>query len=133
MTEAVGELPEQFKSWFGRYRNVAQFDDGKEFYNVGVKLLLEKHNIKYFSTQSDKKAAIVETFNRTLKTMMWKYFYSKGTHNCLTSCIDLVTNNNKNKTQYNTHEACQRKQNQRTASLDYAIRTRSGRAPLTKI
>ena len=60
MTEAVKDLLEQFKSWFGNYPNVAQFDDGKEFYNVGAKSLLETHNVRYFSTQSDKKAAIIE-------------------------------------------------------------------------
>ena len=73
MTKAVTLL-------FGGYLKLAQFDDGKEFYNVGVKALLEKHGTKYFSSNSDKKAAIVERFNRTLKTAMWKYFYSKGTH-----------------------------------------------------
>ena len=34
MTKAVIELLKQFKG---------RFDDGKEFYNVGVKILLEKH------------------------------------------------------------------------------------------
>ena len=63
-----------FKRRFGKYPNVVQFDEGKEFYNVGVRNLLKSHDVNYFSTQSDKKAAIVERFNRTLKTMMWKYF-----------------------------------------------------------
>ena len=66
---------------FGKYPDVVQFDEGKEFYNVGVRNLLKSHDVNYFSTQSDKKVAIVERFNRTLKTMMWKYFYSKGTYN----------------------------------------------------
>ena len=47
---------------------------------IGVRDLLTKNNIEYFSTNSERKAAIVERFNRTLKTSMWKYFYSKGTH-----------------------------------------------------
>jgi len=55
-----------------------QFDKGKEFYNRTVKDLLEKEGIEYFSTYSDKKAAIVERFNRTLKTRMWKYFTEKS-------------------------------------------------------
>ena len=80
MTKAVGYLLEEFKKRFGKYPNVAQFDEGKEFYNVGVRDLLTKNNIEYFSTNSERKAAIVERFNRTLKTSMWKYFYSKGTH-----------------------------------------------------
>ena len=85
MTKAVNILLDSFKKRFGRYPNVVQFDEGKEFYNVGVTKLLRSHDIDYFSTQlqSFKKAAIVERFNRTLKTMMWKYFYSKGTYNWL--------------------------------------------------
>ena len=50
-----------------------------------------------FLTQSDKKAAIVERFNRTLKTMMWKYFYSKGTYNWVDVLDDLVNNYNNTK------------------------------------
>ena len=81
MTKAVNLLLDNFKARFGKYPNVAQFDEEKEFYNVGVRELLKSHNVDYFSTKSDKKAAIVEMFNRTLKAMMWKYFYSKGTYN----------------------------------------------------
>ena len=97
MTEGVEKLLEEFKVRFDKYPNVVQFDDGKEFYNVGVKTLLEDNNIEYFSTQSDKKAAIVERFNRTLKTIMWKYFYSKGTYNWIDVLDDLVKNYNNTK------------------------------------
>ncbi len=79
MTKAMGELLEEFNERFGKYPNVAQFDEGKEFYNVGVRDLLSEHDVEYFSTNSERKAAIVERFNCTLKTSMWKYFYSKGT------------------------------------------------------
>ena len=95
MTDAVEKLLEKVQ--FDKYPNVVQFDDGMEFYNVGVKTLLEDNDITYFSTQSDKKAAIVERFNRTLKTMMWKYFYSKGTNNCVDVLEDLATNYNNTK------------------------------------
>ena len=94
MTKAVTELLRQFKERFGDYPRLAQFDDGKEFYNIGVKSLLEKHDIKYFSTLSDKKAAVVERFNRTLKTSMWKYFYSKGTYKWIDVIDELVLNYN---------------------------------------
>ena len=69
MTNAVDLLLENFKRRFGKYPNVVQFDEGKEFYN-SVRNLLKSHDVNYFSTQSDKKAAIVERFNRTLKTIM---------------------------------------------------------------
>ena len=97
MTKAVGELLRQFHERFGIYPKLAQFDDGLEFHNVGVKTLLEKHGVKYFSTNSDKKAAVVERFNRTLKTSMWKYFYSKGTYRWIDILDDLVENYNNTK------------------------------------
>ena len=45
-------------------------DEGKEFYNKDVKKL----KIKLYSTYSKNKASIIERFNRTLKTKMWKKF-----------------------------------------------------------
>ena len=48
MTKAMSDLLEEFKERFGKYPNVAQFDEGKEFYNVGVRDLLTKKNIEYF-------------------------------------------------------------------------------------
>ena len=97
MTKAVGQLLDDFKTWFGRYPNVVQFDEGKEFYNTGVKGLLKSFNVHYFSTMSDKKAAIVERFNRTLKTMVAKYSYSKGTRNWVDVLGDLTKNYNNTK------------------------------------
>ena len=97
MTKAVNLLLGNFKTRFGKYPNVAQFDEGKEFYNVGGKDVLKSHNVDYFSTHSDKKAAIVERFNRTLKTMMWKYFYSKGTYNWVDVLDELTKNYNNTK------------------------------------
>ena len=94
MIKAVGLLLGNFKERFGKYPNVAQFDERKEFYNVGVGDLLKSHNVDYFSTHSNKKAAIVERFNRTLKTMMWKYFYSKGTYNWVDVLDELTKNYN---------------------------------------
>ncbi|CAB4013371.1 uncharacterized transposon-derived [Paramuricea clavata] len=50
-------------------------------YRKGAKdmAVLDDHNIHHFSTRlTGKKAAIVERFNRTLKTRMWKYFTERG-------------------------------------------------------
>ena len=57
-----------------------QFDKGSEFYNRSFLQLLKKHKIKHYSVYSEQKAAIVERFNRTLKTRMFKYFTSRGSH-----------------------------------------------------
>ena len=97
MTKAVELLLDKFKKSFGKYPDVAQFDDGKKFYNVGVRDLLKSYNVNYFSTKSEKTAAIVERFNRTLKTIMRKYFYSKGTYNWVDVLDELTENYNSTK------------------------------------
>ena len=73
MTKAVELLLKKFRERFGKYPDSVQFGEGKEFHNVGVRNLLKSHDVNY-STRSDKKSAVVERFNRTLKGMMWKYF-----------------------------------------------------------
>jgi len=60
-----------------------QTDQGLEFYNQHVKLLLEKHDIKLFSVYSDKKAAIVERFQRTLQERMYRAFTHQGSYQWL--------------------------------------------------
>lgn len=70
-------------------------DQGKEFYNSEFKELLRKHNVNHFSTFSSMKAAIVERFNRTLKSKMWKYFNLHSTNkwvNILQTLIDKYNN-----------------------------------------
>ena len=97
MTEAVRELLKEFNGRFGRYPKTAQFDDGKEFYNVGVKELLKSYDVSYFSTNSSRKAAIVERYNRTLKTSMWKYFYANGSYKWIDILNELTSNYNQTK------------------------------------
>ena len=57
----------------GRIPDKLQTDAGKEFYNKIFQRLMERHNVKHFSTSNETKASIVERFNRTLKTRMWRY------------------------------------------------------------
>jgi len=69
-SKTVQETARAFEQIFnkGRTSNKLHFDMGKEFYNEKVKSLLKERDIEYFSTDLDKKASIVERFNRTLKT-----------------------------------------------------------------
>jgi hypothetical protein len=62
-----------------RIKNL-QTDDGKEFFNKDFSNLMKKNKINHYSTYSEKKAAIVERFNRTLKTWMYKKFSERGTY-----------------------------------------------------
>ena len=56
-----------------------QTDKGNEFFNQHMRGLLQKNNIKLFTTNSERKASIVERFNRTLKELMFKYFTKNNT------------------------------------------------------
>ena len=64
----------------GRKPKRLQTDKGSEFTNVKVQAFLRKHNVKFFTTDSEQKASIVERFNRTLKTRMFKYFTNANTY-----------------------------------------------------
>ena len=68
-----------------------QTDQGKEFTNKPLQDLLKKHEVHFFTTYNQEtKASIVERFNRTLKTKMWKYFTKKNTRTYLNILDDLV-------------------------------------------
>jgi hypothetical protein len=57
-----------------------QTDDGKEYFNQWFDALMKKYEINHYSTKSDKKASIIERFNRTLKGSMYKQFSSRGSY-----------------------------------------------------
>lgn len=57
-----------------------QTDQGKEFYNQHVHQLLASYNIELFSVYSEKKAAIVERFQRTLQEKLYRVFTFQGHH-----------------------------------------------------
>ena len=63
-----------------------QTDKGTGFLNRNFQSLLKENSIHFFTTNSELKASVVERFNRTLKTRMWKYFTAKITVSVLTFC-----------------------------------------------
>jgi hypothetical protein len=71
-----------------------QVDKGTEFYNKTFQEILEKHSVKMFSTNSDKKAQVVERFNRTLKLRMGKLFDAQNSFRYVDKLPDLVNNYN---------------------------------------
>lgn len=92
-TDVVRAMHTLFQS--GNIAKNIHSDFGKEFYNSQFKELLTKYNINHFSTFSSMKASIVERFNRTLKTKMWKYFSLHSTNrwvNILQSLVDEYNN-----------------------------------------
>ena len=55
-----------------------QTDQGEEFENKQVREFLQLHGIKQFSGKSQFKASIVERWNRTIKSKMFRYFTHVG-------------------------------------------------------
>jgi len=63
-----------------RMPNYLQTDKGTEFLNHNFQLLLRENDIKFHTSQNeDIKCAVVERFNRTLKSRMFRYFNFKST------------------------------------------------------
>ena len=72
-------------------------DEGKEFYNKNMDEWLKKNNIIRYSTHGEHKSAVVERFNRTLKTNMWKRFTAENTRNWINMLDKLLTEYNNKK------------------------------------
>ena len=93
MDKSGGEILKALKRILersGRAPQRLQTDKGSEFLNAQVQRFLKKRNIEFFTTNSEMKAAIVERFNRTLKTRMWKYFTAQNTTRYLDVLQSLV-------------------------------------------
>jgi len=70
-------------------------DQGKEFVNQKFQKFLKSFNVKHFTSKNKTiKCAIVERFNRTFKSKMFKYFTSQGTKKYIDILDNLVTSYN---------------------------------------
>jgi transposase InsO family protein len=67
-----------------------QTDKGAEFHNAQVRKFLNDRGVELFSTNSDKKAAVVERFNRTLKSRIYKHFTAWNTRRYINVLQDFV-------------------------------------------
>ena len=102
VVQAMEKILSKFKVRFGKYPDVVQYDDGNEFKNKDVNKLLDDLNIRHFTTLIkrdgkaffNRKAALVERLNRTLKTIMWKYFAEHNTKKWLHILDDVTFNYN---------------------------------------
>jgi len=74
-----------------------QTDEGKEFFNKPVGDFLKSLKIHHFAVKSKMKAAMVERFNKTLKTRMWRVFTKRGTYKWLDILPGLVSSYNRSK------------------------------------
>ena len=67
-----------------------QTDKGLEFLNKQVQSVLKNFGIEHFTTMGETKASIVERFNRTLKTRIWRHFTASKSKRYLDVLQDIV-------------------------------------------
>ena len=65
-------------------------DEGKEFLNKKFMTWLEENNIVIYHTYGEHKATMVERFNRTLKSIMWKRFTVEQNHRWIDMLDELL-------------------------------------------
>jgi transposase InsO family protein len=79
-----------------RKRISLQSDNGTDFVNLNVQQFLIRQGVDFHTTHNlDIKGAVIEGFNRTLKTKMFKYFTKNNTYRYLDVIYKLLTSYNK--------------------------------------
>ena len=90
------EMVEAFKKIFRDSKpHYLQTDQGSEFENKVFQAFLKKQGVKHFSVKSPYKASLVERFNRTLKTRMFRYFTYQGSYEWVKVLPQLVDSYNR--------------------------------------
>ncbi len=86
---------ERLLSGGGETPNALQTDKGSEFLNRPLQTLLKSRGVHHFVTHNEEtKASVVERFNRTLKTRMWRYFTKHETLRYVEALPDFVRSYN---------------------------------------
>jgi transposase InsO family protein len=71
-------------------------DKGTEFVNATVQQYLKRQGVDFHTTHNpDIKRAVIERFNRTLKTKMYKYFTKNNTYSYMDVINSLLESYNK--------------------------------------
>jgi len=74
-------IKDAFENIFEEFQRIPKklwVDNGTEFYNKIFKSFCEENEITIYSTYNEGKAVVIERFNRTFKTWMWKEFTKQG-------------------------------------------------------
>jgi len=91
-TKSARDVVVAFEKIFSdRKCNMVQSDKGKEFLNAAFQSMLQSHGIHFYTSENDEiKASVVERFNRTLKTKMYRYFTHANTRRYVDVLDDLL-------------------------------------------
>ena len=94
-SKTASEVTEAFKRLRTKQKSEKLWvDKGKEFYNRPMQDLLRKYNIEMYSTENEEKASVVERWNRTIKSIMWKYFTANSTNVYVNVLPDIINKYN---------------------------------------
>ncbi|EFA12590.1 Putative uncharacterized transposon-derived protein F54H12.3-like Protein [Tribolium castaneum] len=95
-TKSGKEVAQAFKEIFEERVPVnLQTDKGKEFLAKSVQNVFKQYDINYYVTNNpDVKATVVERFNKTLKSKMYKYFTHFNTLKYINILSDFVKSYN---------------------------------------
>jgi len=95
-TKSGREVINAYEKILGEQKcRLTQNDKGTEFLNSTFQSLLQRHGIKFYTSKNeDLKAAVVERFNKTLKTKMFRYFNHKNTRRYVDVLDDLISSYN---------------------------------------
>jgi hypothetical protein len=69
-------------------------DSGKEFLGREFQAMCKRREIHFYTAPSDVKACLVERYNRSLKTKMWRYFTANATFKYIDRLQDFVKSYN---------------------------------------
>lgn len=90
----VNSIINAFQNIFLEYGNKPkhiQSDKGSEFIAKRVQHFFRDNNINFYTTNNpDIKASIVERFQRTMKSKMWRYFTHNNTYRYIDILNDLI-------------------------------------------
>lgn len=82
----------------GRKPTSLQCDKGTEFVNDTFQAALRREGIRFYTSNDPHiKCAVIERWNRTLKTRMWKFFTFKGTYRWVDELPNFVEGYNRAK------------------------------------
>ena len=95
-TKSARDVTEAFdKIAIANKMNMLQTDKGTEFLNSTFQTMLRRHGIHFYTSENeDLKASVVERFNRTLKSKMYRYFTHANTRRYLDVLDDLLQSYN---------------------------------------
>ena len=93
-TDTLDALKEIVKQNNNVYPGHLWVDQGSEFYNSNVKDWCKEHNITMYSVYGHAKSAMVERFNRTLKTNLYKQFYANRSKEWVKILPDVINTYN---------------------------------------